>query len=145
MKPEMLLEFDAIPALRNAYADAAERISQEITLAEAGLRVPGWANDPVSQDATTRFNDRSLDSANSALAALYAYREQLNIAADNLDRTLEQYLRKDDERGIGLSKQEGDHHGGPPHDHGHGHQGHGHHGHGHHDHGQHGGGHHHHG
>jgi hypothetical protein len=85
------VEPGAVPALRNAFADALARVDRQLELADTELRVAPWANDPVSAGATTVFNERSVDDAASALDTLRAYRRQLSNAVDRLDQTAEQY------------------------------------------------------
>ncbi|HEX2130610.1 MAG TPA: transcriptional regulator [Actinophytocola sp.] len=86
---------DAVPMLRNAFADALAKVDKQLELADAELRVTAWANDPVSRDATAAFNERSVDSARSAVDSLRVYRDRLTAAVANLDRTAEQYREVD--------------------------------------------------
>lgn len=86
---------EAVPALRRAFADALSKIEEQLRLANQELRVTPWAKDPVSQDAAARFNERSVDTAASALDTLRAYRDRLNVAVANLDKTAEQYSAVD--------------------------------------------------
>lgn len=85
------VEPGAVPALRNAFADALAKVDRQIELAGNDLRVTGWANDPVSTAATDAFNQRSVDAESSALDTLRAYRTQLNTAVETLTQTAEQY------------------------------------------------------
>jgi hypothetical protein len=93
---------EAVPALRRAFADALSKVEEQLRLANQELRVTPWAKDPVSQDAALRFNERSVDTAASALDTLRAYRDRLNVAVANLDKTAEQYdaVDKGGERGV---------------------------------------------
>jgi hypothetical protein len=86
---------DAVPMLRNAFADALAKVDTQLELADAELRVTAWAGDPVSRDAAAAFNERSVDSRRSAVDALRAYRDRLSAAVTNLDRTAEQYREVD--------------------------------------------------
>ncbi|MCT2586185.1 transcriptional regulator [Actinophytocola gossypii] len=86
---------DAVPMLRNAFADALAKVDRQLTLADAELRVTAWAGDPVSREASVAFNERSVDSRRSAVDALRAYRDRLYAAVTNLDRTAEQYREVD--------------------------------------------------
>lgn len=86
---------EAVPALRSAFADALSRVDEQLRLADQELRVTAWAKDPVSQDAAALFNERSVDTAASAVDSLRAYRDQLNVAVENLDKTAEQYSAVD--------------------------------------------------
>jgi hypothetical protein len=96
----------AIPALRDAFADALARVDRQIELASHDLRVSAWANDPVSAKATTSFNARSIDSDESALSVLRAYRGQLSTAVDALDRTALQYRVSEEDNSVTVGKQE---------------------------------------
>lgn len=86
---------EAVPALRSAFADALSRVEEQLRLADQELRLTAWAKDPVSQDAAVLFNQRSVDTAESAVDSLRAYRDQLNVAVANLDKTAEQYSAVD--------------------------------------------------
>lgn len=85
------VEPSAVPALRDAFADALAKVDRQIELAGHDLRLSRWANDPVSAAATDEFNERSVDTDSSALDALRAYRVQLNTAVETLAQTAEQY------------------------------------------------------
>lgn len=98
---------DAVPGLRSAFADALARVDRQLELAEAELRVTSWAKDPVSQGATTLFNDRSIESDRSAVDTLRAYRAQLDAAVQNLDKTAQQYAKTDGDNVHGVGKNEG--------------------------------------
>lgn len=86
---------EAVPALRSAFADALSRVEEQLRLADQELRLTAWAKDPVSQDAAVVFNERAVDTAASAVDSLRAYRDQLNVAVSNLDKTAEQYSAVD--------------------------------------------------
>lgn len=91
---DLIVQPEAVPELRDAFADALDRVDRQIELAGTELRVAAWAQDPVSRSAATTFNQRSVDPAgggNSALDTLLAYRRQLSTAVDNLDKTAQQY------------------------------------------------------
>lgn len=104
---QLLVEPGAVPALREAFADALAKVDRQLELAGADLRIKPWANDPVSADATTAFNARSVETSESALARLQAYRTQLSTAVDTLDRTAAHYRLSDDDNSVTVSKQEG--------------------------------------
>lgn len=89
------VDSDAVPLLRNAFVEALDKVDRHLELADKELRVTAWAKDPVSQDATVAFNDRSVDSVRCAVDSLRAYREQLDAAVVNLDKTAEQYRETD--------------------------------------------------
>ena len=103
----LLIEPGAVPGLRNAFADALAKVDKQIALADAGLRVTGWAGDPVSKHATDTFNQRALDDSGSALGMLRAYREQLSNAVQNLDLTAQQYHLTEQDNSITVGAQEG--------------------------------------
>jgi hypothetical protein len=102
-----MVEPGAIAALRDAFADALARVDRQIALAGADLRVAGWANDPVSTEAATAFNNRSVDAAESALGTLRAYRERLTTAVETLDRTAVQYQASDEDNSVTVGGQKG--------------------------------------
>jgi hypothetical protein len=95
---------DAVPTLRSAFVDALAKVDRQLELADKELRVTSWAQDPVSLGATTAFNDRSVDSARSAVEALRAYRAQLDVAVANLDRTAQQYREVDGDGRSGVNR-----------------------------------------
>lgn len=103
----LLIEPGAVPGLRKAFADALAKVDKQIQVAEAGLRVSGWANDPISKSATDAFNERSLDAAESALGTLRDYRAQLSAAVENLDLTAQQYHLTDQDNSVTVGAQEG--------------------------------------
>jgi hypothetical protein len=87
----VVVDAGAVPALRDAFEDALAKVDRQIELVSAGLRVTSWANDPVSVKATSAFNNRSVDTAASALDTLRAYRTQLSSAVEKLQVTATQY------------------------------------------------------
>jgi hypothetical protein len=103
---KLTVDPDAVPALRGAFAAALDRVDKQLELADKELRVTAWAKDPVSQGATTAFNDRSVETAESAVDQLKAYRVQLDAAVRNLDKTAEQYTTVDRETVTGVGKND---------------------------------------
>lgn len=99
------LEPGAVPALRDAFADALAKVDKQIELAGTELRVSGWANDPVSAAATNAFNQRSVE-AGSALDTLRAYRSELSNAVETLDLTAKQYRVSDEDNSVTVGKEE---------------------------------------
>lgn len=97
---------EAVPALRSAFTTALDKVDRQLELADKELRVSAWAKDPVSQGATTLFNDRSVETAESAVDTLRAYRTQLDVAVRNLDKTAEQYETVDRESVTGVAKND---------------------------------------
>jgi hypothetical protein len=100
------VDADAVPVLRSAFVDALAKVDAQLALAEE-LRVTAWAKDPVSRDATTAFNNRSVDSARCAIDALRAYRRQLSVAVVNLDKTAQQYRETDGDGQVGVNRTGG--------------------------------------
>lgn len=98
---------EAVPALRSAFADALSRVDEQLRLADQELRIAPWAKDPVSQDAATLFNERSVGTAASAIDSLRSYRDQLTIAVTNLDKTAQQYSAVDKGTESGVKKGDG--------------------------------------
>jgi hypothetical protein len=100
------VEPGAVGALRNAFADALAKVDRQIELAGHDLRVSGWANDPVSADATAAFNQRSVDAPSSALDTLRAYRHELNTAVETLDVTAEQYRLSEEDNSVTVGQED---------------------------------------
>lgn len=98
------IEPEAVPALRGAFADALSRVDEQLRLADQELRITAWAKDPISQDAALLFNERSVDTAASAIDSLRAYRDRLTVAVANLDKTAEQYSAVDKDSSGGVTK-----------------------------------------
>jgi hypothetical protein len=97
---------EAVPGLRDAFADALAKVDQEIELASSGLRVTSWANDPVSVKATSSFNNRSVDTAASAVDNLRAFRRELSSAVDKLTLTAAQYKLSEQDNTSNVGKEE---------------------------------------
>ncbi|MGH3760932.1 transcriptional regulator [Actinophytocola sp.] len=97
---------EAVPALRSAFTDALSRVDEQLRLADQELRIAAWAKDPVSKDAATAFNERSVDTVASAIDSLRAYRDQLTVAVANLDKTAEQYSAVDNDGQSGVARNE---------------------------------------
>jgi hypothetical protein len=95
---------DAVPMLRRVFADALAKVDRQLELADAELRVTSWAKDPVSLEATTAFNERSVDDARSAVDALRTYRARLDVAVRNLDQTAQQYREVDGDGRAGVNR-----------------------------------------
>ena len=80
---------DALAAFRAAY-DRVEAKVRELS----GLEVPDWARDPVSGEAANEFVARTNGGgADSAIACLQGYQEQLRGAIESLETAQEGYLR----------------------------------------------------
>lgn len=93
---------DAVPALHSAFADALTKVDRQLELVDSDLRVSSWAKDPVSLGASTIFNDRALDGEeDAAVEMLRSYRDQLDVAMQNLAVTAEQYKKIDEDNVTG--------------------------------------------
>ncbi|WP_433265406.1 transcriptional regulator [Actinosynnema sp. CS-041913] len=106
MSHTLNVEPTAIPGLRSAFAGALTKLDQQIELAITEVRVRPWAGDPVSADAAERFNERSVESGDSALTALRDYQQQLKGAMDALTLVEQQYRSIEDDN-TGLMEQQG--------------------------------------
>jgi hypothetical protein len=96
----------AIPDLHRAFSTALTKLDKQIELAITEVRVWPWAGDPVSHEAADRFNERSLESHDSALGALQSYQKQLKSAMDALKVVERQYRVVEDDN-TGLMQQHG--------------------------------------
>ena len=87
------IEPSAIPGALAAFREAFDRIEAKVA-ALGGLEVPDWARDPVSGEAATEFVERTNGGgADSAIACLRGYQEQLRGAIQSLETAQEGYLR----------------------------------------------------
>jgi hypothetical protein len=102
---QLHVEQGAVSALRDAFADALAKVDRQIALAGNDLRVSGWANDPVSRQATADFNQHSVE-AGSALDTLRAYRQELDTAVQTLELTAHQYHVSEQENSVTVGKEE---------------------------------------
>jgi uncharacterized protein len=82
---------ESLPHLRKVFDGAMSKLDQQIELAMTGVRVSPWAGDPVSANAATDFNNRSVDDTNSALNVLRAYQQRLKSASDALEQVAREY------------------------------------------------------
>lgn len=82
---------ESLPHLRQVFNGAMSKLDQQIELAMTGVRVSPWAGDPVSSNAATDFNNRSVDDPNSALNVLRAYQQRLKSASDALTQVAQEY------------------------------------------------------
>jgi hypothetical protein len=82
---------ESLPHLRKVFDGAMAKLDQQIELAMTGVRVSPWAGDPVSANAATDFNNRSVDDSDSALNVLRAYQQRLKSASDALQQVAEEY------------------------------------------------------
>jgi hypothetical protein len=86
------IEPSAIPQALAAFRDAHDRIDRKVQ--ELGtLQVNNWAQDPVSGETAKIFTERTNGGgADSAIACLTGYRDQLADAIDSLQKAQDQYL-----------------------------------------------------
>ncbi|MER7013909.1 hypothetical protein ABT324_21025 [Saccharopolyspora sp. NPDC000359] len=98
----MQVEPAAIPRLVNALQESLDAVGLQIEHAITELRIRPWAGDPISADAAEEFNRRSLGGGEDALTALCGYRDQLQAAAESLERANHQYSRIDGESAMGI-------------------------------------------
>jgi hypothetical protein len=98
---------EVVPALRSAFYDAMTKIDRQLELANNDLRQSSWAQDPISQDATELFNNRSVDPDGSALDMLRAYRGELEAAVNALDAINRQYQAMEQDNSVTVGQQPG--------------------------------------
>lgn len=89
--PSLYVDPHAIPSLRAAFSTALTKLDKQIEMAITEIRVRPWAGDPVSEAAAEKFNERSVESGDSALTALQGYQRQLKSAMDALLQVERQY------------------------------------------------------
>ena len=82
---------ESLPRLRQVFDGAMSKLDEQIELAMTGVRVSPWAGDPVSDNAATDFNNRSVDDPDSALNVLRAYQQRLKSASDALIQVAQEY------------------------------------------------------
>ncbi|MBE9376403.1 hypothetical protein IQ251_18280 [Saccharopolyspora sp. HNM0983] len=97
------IEPSSIPKLVSALQESLDSVGLQIEHAITELRIRPWAGDPVSTSAAQEFNDRSIGGGEDALTALCGYRDQLQAAAESLDRAGDQYRRIDEDGAAGMS------------------------------------------
>lgn len=92
----------AIPRLVNALQESLDAVGLQIEHAITELRIRPWAGDPVSAEAAEEFNRRSVGGGEDALTALCGYRDQLQAAAESLERANREYERIDQDSAMGI-------------------------------------------
>jgi hypothetical protein len=86
------IEPSAIPDALAAFREAHDRIDTKVTELQA-VPVSQWAQDPVSGETAKIFIDRTNGGgADSAVACLTGYRDQLAAAIASLEGTQARYL-----------------------------------------------------
>lgn len=86
------IEPHAIPEALAAFREAHDRVARKVQ--ELGsLPIRDWAGDPVSSVTAMRFTERTNSgSADSAMACLTGYQEQLRNAIESLESAQADYL-----------------------------------------------------
>jgi hypothetical protein len=86
------IEPSSIPEALKAFREAFDRITTKVTELRA-VQVSNWAGDPVSGETAKQFTQRTNGGgADSAIACLTGYQEQLQRAIRSLEETNAQYL-----------------------------------------------------
>jgi hypothetical protein len=86
------IEPSSIPQALTAFRDAHDRINAKVQEL-SGLQCNNWAGDPVSGETAKMFTERTNGGgADSAIACLTGYRDQLADAMDSLQKAHDQYL-----------------------------------------------------
>jgi len=89
------IEPHAIPQALAAFREAHDQIDGKIKALHA-LQVNNWAGDPVSSETAQQFTERTNGAgADSALACLNGYRDQLQAAIQSLSASNAEYLAKE--------------------------------------------------
>ncbi|WP_345358500.1 hypothetical protein [Saccharopolyspora cebuensis] len=99
----MQVEPSSIPKLVSALQESLDSVGVQIEHAITELRIRPWAGDPISSYAAGEFNDRSLGGGEDALTALCGYRDQLQAAAESLERAGQQYRVIDEDNAVGMA------------------------------------------
>jgi hypothetical protein len=87
------IEPSAIPEALKAFKDAADRVQRKVADL-AGLPIRNWAGDPVSGETAVQFAERSnTGGADSAIACLTGYQQQLQAAIESLQGAHDSYVR----------------------------------------------------
>lgn len=89
---QLRIEPSAIPEALSAFREAHDRIAEKVR--ELGtLPVNDWARDPVSSETAQEFTQRTNgNGADSAIACLTGYEEQLRNAIESLESARADYL-----------------------------------------------------
>ncbi|HEY0449024.1 hypothetical protein [Actinophytocola sp.] len=86
------IEPAAIPDALSAFREAHDRVSRKVQEL-GGLPVRDWAGDPVSGETAMQFTERTNGGgADSAMACLTGYQEQLRNAIESLESAHADYL-----------------------------------------------------
>lgn len=86
------IEPSAIPGALAAFREAHERVMAKVAALDA-LEVRPWAGDPVSGETAEQFIERTNGGgADSAIACLRGYGDQLRAAIDALQSAHDKYM-----------------------------------------------------
>ena len=86
------IEPHAIPQALAAFREALDRITTKVKDLH-GLQINNWAEDPVSGETAQQFTQRTNGGgADSAMACLTGYQQQLQAAIKSLEASQAQYL-----------------------------------------------------
>ena len=86
------IEPSSIPEALSAFREAFDRISAKVDQLRS-VPVDNWAGDPVSGETAKQFTQRTNGGgADSAIACLTGYRDQLQAAITSLEKSNAQYL-----------------------------------------------------
>jgi hypothetical protein len=85
------IEPSSIPTALKAFRAAFDRIDAKVTEL-SGMPIDNWAGDPVSSETANRFTQRTNGGgADSAMACLSGYRDQLRAAIESLESAQASY------------------------------------------------------
>ncbi len=89
---QLRIEPSAIPEALSAFREAHDRIAEKVRELST-LPVNDWARDPVSNETAQEFTQRTNgNGADSAIACLTGYEEQLRNAIESLESARADYL-----------------------------------------------------
>lgn len=91
---KLSIEPSAIPAARQVFSEALDKLEAKLIAALEEMRARPWAGDPVSSETADRFNQHTFEAGDAAgIAALKAYRDQLKGVVDQLTAIEADYRR----------------------------------------------------
>ncbi|HWM06294.1 MAG TPA: hypothetical protein VNP92_28455 [Actinophytocola sp.] len=85
------IEPSAIPEALAAFKEAHDRVSRKVQQL-GSLECRDWAGDPVSGETAVQFGQRTNGGADSAMACLTGYQQQLENAIKSLQDAHDDYL-----------------------------------------------------
>lgn len=99
----MRIDPEAVAAAYKLFDEAHHKVSKKISDIYDATAAP-WSYDPVSLETADKFNERTTGGdAQSAMAALMGYQQQLANARDALKAAKETYQNQDESARSGLS------------------------------------------